>query len=54
LLFLLNFGEKPGSVTLSGKWQDAFTGETVTTAEVLPLDIRLLIGARRGSGRVET
>jgi beta-galactosidase len=54
LLFLLNFGEKTGSVTLSGKWQDAFTGETVTTAEVLPLDIRLLIGARRGSGRVET
>lgn len=43
LLFLLNYTQQAQSVPLDGNWRDALTGETCPTAEVPPVDMRLLV-----------
>jgi beta-galactosidase GanA len=46
LLFLLNYGEQSAAVSLPTGWRDAFTGETVSEAQILPIDMRLLVAER--------
>jgi beta-galactosidase len=42
LLFLLNYDEIPRTVQLEQEWEDAFTGEAVRTADIGPVDLRIL------------